>query len=119
MMRHCSVFRNEQGLAKLLEEISGLKEQYRQVGIRDRSRTFNTELLEAIELGHLLTLGETIAGSALGRTESRGSHFREDHPARDDENWLRHTLAVRSGDGMEFRYRPVSITRFQPEERRY
>ncbi|MGC8938336.1 MAG: succinate dehydrogenase flavoprotein subunit, partial [Thermodesulfovibrio sp.] len=91
MMDKCSVFRTEEGLKTLLEEIQNLKERYKEIAITDKSKTFNTELLEAIELGHMLTLAEVITCSALQRTESRGAHYREDYPKRDDENWLKHT----------------------------
>ncbi|RMG74219.1 MAG: succinate dehydrogenase flavoprotein subunit, partial [Nitrospirae bacterium] len=119
MMEHCSVFRTRQHLETLIDDIKEIKEAYRSVGIKDRSRGFNTELLEAIELGHLITLSEVIALSALNRTESRGAHYREDYPSRDDENWLKHTMVFKGDNKIEFRYKPVSITRFQPEERKY
>jgi succinate dehydrogenase / fumarate reductase flavoprotein subunit len=119
MMEKCSVFRNEEDLKSLVEALAPLRERAARISIMDRSRKFNTELLEAIELGHLVTLGEVIARSALERRESRGAHSREDFPTRDDENWLKHTFAFRRDGGTEFRFRPVSITRFQPEERKY
>jgi succinate dehydrogenase / fumarate reductase flavoprotein subunit len=119
MMDRCSVFRNEEDLKSLVDALPPLHERAGRISITDRSRQFNTELLEAIELGHLITLGEVIARSALERRESRGAHSREDFPTRDDENWLKHTFAFRRDGGTEFRFRPVSITRFQPEERKY
>jgi len=119
MMDKCSVFRNEQDLTSLIRQLQPFRERAGRLAIKDRSRTFNTELLEAMELGHLINLGEAIAGAALQRKESRGAHFREDYPKRDDENWLRHTFAFRTANGMEFRSRPVTITRFQPVERKY
>jgi succinate dehydrogenase / fumarate reductase flavoprotein subunit len=119
MMEKCSVFRNEEDLKSLVEALPSLRERAARISIKDRSRQFNTELLEAIELGHLVTLGEVIARSALERRESRGGHSREDFPTRDDENWLKHTFAFLRDGGTEFRFRPVSITRFQPEERKY
>jgi succinate dehydrogenase / fumarate reductase flavoprotein subunit len=75
--------------------------------------------LEAIELGCLLDLAEVTAESALARRESRGAHSREDYPDRDDENWLKHTLAYRASDGVELKYKPVTITRFEPKPRTY
>lgn len=119
MMDKCSVFRKEDELKKLLQELQVLKERYKEISIRDKSSTFNTELLEAIELGHMLTLAEVVASSALQRTESRGAHYREDYPKRDDENWLKHTFAFLSDKGISFKYKPVTITRFKPEERKY
>lgn len=119
MMEHCSVFRTEEHLRMLLNELKNIKERYRDIGLKDTSRAFNTELLEAIELGHLITISEVIAESALRRTESRGAHYREDFPKRDDENWLKHTLAFKKNGSIEFAYKPVRITKFQPEERKY
>jgi succinate dehydrogenase / fumarate reductase flavoprotein subunit len=119
MMRKCSVFRNEAGLRELVDDLGPLRERAARLCIKDKGRVFNTELLEAVELGHLIELGDVIARSALERRESRGSHSREDFPARDDENWLRHTMAFKEEGGMEFRFRPASVTRFKPEERKY
>jgi len=119
MMKYCSVFRTDTGLKKLIEDIEGLKAKYADVGITDRGRTFNTELLEAVELGNIVSLGEVIARSALERTESRGAHAREDYPNRDDANWLKHTLATDHDGIVEFSFKPVVITRFQPVERKY
>jgi succinate dehydrogenase / fumarate reductase flavoprotein subunit len=119
MMEHCSVFRTEEGLKKTIEILTELKKASKNIQLHDRTKRFNTELLEAIELRHLLNLADVIARSALQRTESRGAHYREDFPERDDKNWLKHTFAFKEGDSIEFRYRPVKITRFQPEERKY
>ncbi len=119
MMDKCSVFRTEKELKLLIDEIKTLKERYKEIEITDKSKTFNTDLLEAIELGHMLTLAEVIASSALQRTESRGAHYREDYPKRDDENWMKHTLAFQREKGITFKYKPVKITRFKPEERKY
>ena len=85
----------------------------------DKGKKFNTDLLEALELGYLLDLAYVTAASALNRTESRGGHAREDYPNRDDVNWLKHTLAFQSDSGVEFRYKPVTITKYQPQERKY
>lgn len=119
MMDKCSVFRTEEELKLLVDEIKTLKERYKEIEITDKSKIFNTDLLEAIELGHMLTLAEVIASSALQRTESRGAHYREDYPKRDDENWMKHTLAFQREKGITFKYKPVKITRFKPEERKY
>jgi succinate dehydrogenase / fumarate reductase flavoprotein subunit len=119
MMDKCSVFRIEEGLKTLLEEIKQLKERYKEISIKDKSNRFNTELLDALELGHMLTLAEAITASALQRTESRGAHYREDYPERDDENWLKHTFAFLTDKGINFKFKPVKITRFKPEERKY
>lgn len=119
MMDKCSVFRREDELRLLMEELQSLKNRYKEISISDKSKTFNTDLLEAIELGHMLTLSEVIAFSALQRTESRGAHYREDYPERDDQNWLKHTFAFKTDKGIVFKYKPVKFTRFKPEERKY
>jgi len=117
MMDYCSVFRDEEGLKKGLESIRALKTRFNDVDIVDKGRRFNYELMEAVELGHQLDLAEVILLSALYRKESRGAHFRDDSPARDDKNFLKHTFVFR--EGQEVRYKPVAITRFQPETRVY
>lgn len=119
MMEYGSVFRNEEGLRKGIEEIRSLKERYKKVGIFNPKKTFNYELVEAIELGHQLDLSEVILLSALHRRESRGSHWREDFPQRADRYYLKHSLVFPTPKGLEVRYKPVKITRFQPEARVY
>jgi succinate dehydrogenase / fumarate reductase flavoprotein subunit len=119
MMDKASVVREETGLKAVLSKLKELQERYQKVQIQDKGRRFNTALLEALELGYLLDLAEATAASALTRTESRGGHYREDHPKRNDVNWLQHTLVYRTEKGFEFKYKPVVITRFQPEERKY
>jgi succinate dehydrogenase / fumarate reductase flavoprotein subunit len=119
MMDNVGVFRIEDQIAAAVDRILELKERYGRIAIQDKGKQFNTELLEAIELGYLLDLAEVTTHSALARKESRGAHSREDYPARDDENWLKHTLAYHTDKGMELRYKPVSITRFQPKPRTY
>ncbi len=104
-----------QAVAKIRE----LKDRYRHVRAEDQTRTFNTELLEAWELGCLLDCAEVTAVSALARTESRGGHAREDYPKRDDENWLKHSLAFSRQGELSLRYKPVRITLFQPKARVY
>jgi succinate dehydrogenase / fumarate reductase flavoprotein subunit len=119
MMDKVSIFRDEKGLRAALQAIRGLKERYARVSISDHGHCFNQELQETLELGNLLDLAEVAAISALGRTESRGAHSREDFPKRDDANWLKHTLACRSAEGIALKYKPVALTRFQPQERKY
>ncbi|MEV1069791.1 succinate dehydrogenase flavoprotein subunit [Streptomyces sp. NPDC050263] len=118
------VFRTEQTIKTAVEKIAELRERYRNVSIQDKGRRFNTDLLEAIELGNLLDLAEVMAVSALARKESRGGHYREDYPNRDDVNFMRHTMAYREvgDDGSEtvrLDYKPVVQTRYQPMERKY
>ncbi|MDA8433253.1 MAG: FAD-binding protein, partial [Nitrospiraceae bacterium] len=119
MTDECSVFRHREDLEKLVAEIRALERRAAGIGIKDAGKRFNTEVLEAIELSHLLALSEVIALSALRREESRGAHSREDFPKRDDVNWLKHTLAFRTEKGIELRHKPVSITKFKPVERKY
>ena len=119
MMEKASVFREAKSLEAMREKLAELRERYAQVKIEDRGTKYNTELLEVIELGNLLDLTEVLVESALGREESRGAHSREDFPKRDDINWLKHTLAYKTPKGIEFRYKPVTITKFQPKERKY
>jgi succinate dehydrogenase / fumarate reductase flavoprotein subunit len=119
MMDYGSVFRNEAGLKKGIEGIRSLKGNYGDIEILNKGKIFNYELMEAIELGHQLEVAEVILLSALHRRESRGAHFREDFPKRDDQSYLKHTLVFQTSDGPEVRYKPVKITRFQPEARVY
>ena len=119
MTNKVSVFRTGADLAAAVEAIHGLQQRYRQAKIADRGKLFNTDLLEALELGYLLDLAEATAASALHRTESRGAHYREDFPKRDDANWLHHSLCYRKDGTLEFRHKPVVITRFPPQERKY
>jgi succinate dehydrogenase / fumarate reductase flavoprotein subunit len=119
MMDCGSVFRNQKGLKKGIEEIQALKERYKDIGIVDKGKRFNFELMEAIELGHQLEISEVILVSALQRRESRGAHFREDFPLRADRYYLKHTLAYKTSRGPEVKYKPVKITRYQPEARVY
>ena len=119
MMDYGSVYRNEEGLRKGIEEIRSLRERYGEIGVGNKGKVFNYELMEAIELGHQLQLSEVILFSALHRRESRGAHYREDFPSRADRYFLKHTLAFQAPKEPEVRYKPVKITRFQPEARVY
>jgi succinate dehydrogenase / fumarate reductase flavoprotein subunit len=119
MMDKCGVFRTGDGLQNVLSTIRHLKERYQRVKLHDKSRQFNMDLLECIELGNLLDLAEVTVVSAIAREESRGAHYREDFPKRDDVNWLKHTLAYKTDHGIELRYKPVVITKYQPQERKY
>lgn len=120
MMTHVGVFRTGEGLEEGAKAVADLQERFKHVGVSDKSRAFNTELLETIELGGLLELSEAIVASALARKESRGAHSREDYPDRDDANWLKHTLVFKQPDlAPKLGYKRVTITRFQPQERKY
>jgi succinate dehydrogenase / fumarate reductase flavoprotein subunit len=119
MTAECGIFRSAEKLEAMEGDLKALEKRFRNIKIEDRSLRFNYELLEAIELGHMLDFAELIVAGALAREESRGAHSRTDFPKRDDEKWLKHTLAWKEGDRIRFDYKPVVITRFQPKERTY
>ena len=119
MMDDCGVFRTEEGLRRLVPLVRDLRARYARARVQDAGRVFNTDLLEAREVGYLLDCAEATVASALARTESRGAHFREDYPERDDGRWLRHTLAYRAEGDPRLSDRPVTITRFTPKPRTY
>ena len=120
MMDNASVFRTGELLSKQVEVLKELMDRYRNIAIDDRGDAYNTELVEALELGYLLEVSEALVHSALNRTESRGAHAREDYPERDDRNWLKHTLAYKVEDGkVAFRCKPVVLGRFEPKARTY
>jgi succinate dehydrogenase / fumarate reductase flavoprotein subunit len=113
------VFRTEEGMQKALDKLRELKDRFKQVRVDDRGKIYNTDLLNTWELGNLLELAEVTAACALARTESRGAHAREDFPKRDDQNWLKHSLAWSCDGKLELRYKPVAIIKWQPKERVY
>lgn len=119
MTEHCGVFRTASVMAEGLEKLRILRQQAEQVYLDDQGTVWNSELVEALELQSLLIVGELILTGALNRQESRGSHCREDYGDRDDSNFLKHTMAYYSPAGIDIRYRPVAITLFQPQERKY
>ena len=113
------IFRRGDELDSALKEIRHLKERFKDVRIEDEGRLFNTGLVAALQLDFTLDLAEVTIISALARTESRGAHSRLDYPKRDDENWLKHTLANHTKDGPRFEYIPVTITKWPPSVRAY
>jgi succinate dehydrogenase / fumarate reductase flavoprotein subunit len=119
MMDNVGVFRTGEMIATAVRDVAALRERYARVRVQDGGTVFNTDLLEARELGYLFDCAEAMAHSALARTESRGAHSREDYPERDDAGWLKHSLAFRGAAGPTLRYKPVSITRFEPKPRTY
>jgi succinate dehydrogenase / fumarate reductase flavoprotein subunit len=121
MTNDASVFRTAESLGGVLNVIGDLKDRYAGVAVNDKGRTFNYDLTEAVELGFLLDLAEALVVAALARTESRGAHFRDDFPTRDDVNWMKHSLVRRStADGaLTLDYKPVVGGRYQPMERKY
>ncbi len=124
MMVDCGVFRTRPQLENCLRMLKNLQERYQRISIDDKGWQFNTDLVEAIELGHMLEYAEVIVTGALAREESRGGHFRKDFPTRDDQRWHKHTLAYRTDDGPRLAYADVNMQPqyrdpFPLEERRY
>ena len=114
------MFRTREGLQKLTDQLGGLRERFERIKVEDSSRTFNTELTAALELDFMLEISQTIVASALAREESRGGHARRDFPERNDEKFLKHTIAVKRPDGRpNLEYRDVTITNFKPQARTY
>jgi succinate dehydrogenase flavoprotein subunit len=123
MDNNAAVFRTEETLKQALTDIHALKERYARISVHDKGKRFNSDLLEAIELGFLLELAEVTVVGALNRKESRGGHAREDYPNRDDTNYMRHTMAYKQGtellSDIALDYKPVVQTRYEPMERKY
>jgi succinate dehydrogenase / fumarate reductase flavoprotein subunit len=140
MDANAQVFRTEESLRQALTDIRALQERYRHVSVQDKGKVYNTDQLEALELGFLLDIAEVVVVGALNRQESRGGHFREDFPTRDDAGYMKHTMAYRrptavaaaegqspSGPGTSapgtfdivLDYKPVVMTRYEPMERKY
>ena len=119
MTQHCGVFRTESLMQEGLQQLQQLQQQSAQIYLDDKGSCWNTEIIEALELGSLIVVGQMILSSALNRQESRGAHFREDFPQRDDSNFLKHTLSYYSPAGIDLQYKPVAITMFEPQERKY
>lgn len=120
------VFRDEDSIRRALAKIEELRGRYENVSVQDKGRRFNLDLLEGMELGYLLDIAEAMTLAALGRKESRGGHYREDYPDRDDENFMAHTMIYRDETaemegvkGIRFETKPVVVTRYQPMERKY
>jgi succinate dehydrogenase / fumarate reductase flavoprotein subunit len=119
MTDYCGVFRSQELMREGLNQLQKLQQQYQQIYLDDKGNSWNTEIIEALELRSLMVVGEIILTAALNRQESRGAHCREDYPERDDANFLKHTLAYYSPAGIDLNYLPVTITMFEPQERKY
>ncbi|MCG8921016.1 succinate dehydrogenase flavoprotein subunit [Lentzea sp. DG1S-22] len=123
MDANASVYRTEDTLKQALHDVQALKERYAHISVQDKGKRFNTDLLEAVELGFLLELAEVLVVGALARKESRGGHAREDYPNRDDTNFMRHSMFYKQGEGLSadirLDYKPVTFTRYKPMERKY
>ncbi len=127
MDKNAQVFRTEESLESVTNTIQRLRDRYQNIGIQDRGKRFNTDLLEAIELGFLLDIAEVVVYSARNRKESRGGHMRDDYPDRNDADYMVHTMAYLTGDAhsadasdhIRMDWKPVVITHYQPMERKY
>ncbi len=121
MFAKCGVYRTEGLLTEARDAVAELRTRAQHLKVDDRGCRYNTDLGEALELGFLLDCAEATVESALARTETRGGHAREDHPERDDVNWLKHSLATRDPESgaVSLTYKPVTITKFEPKARSY
>ena len=119
MDKNAQVYRTEDSLNEALDKIKELRQRYEKIHVQDRGVRFNTDLLEAIELGFLLDLAEVLAYTARERRESRGGHFREDFEERNDDKFMVHSMAYQSGDQIRVDWKPVTITNYPPMERKY
>ena len=127
MDKKAQVFRTDESLGEMLETIEELRERFKNIHVDDKGKRFNTDLLEAVELGFLLDIAEVVVVAARNRKESRGGHMRDDFPKRDDENYMQHTMSYLTGDPhsshaddhISLGWKPVVITRYQPMERKY
>jgi len=120
MTANAMVFRTDESLGHAEGVVEDLIGSYEDVSIEDKGNVFNYDLTEALELGYLIELAKVTVASARARTESRGAHFRDDHPLREDEHWMKHTLASREDDGaVRLDYKPVIGGNYEPMERKY
>ena len=119
MFDDVGIYRSEKGMKEALERVRSLQARFKDIRVTDTGRIFNTELLNAWEIGNMLEVAEVVAECALNRKESRGGHSREDYPERDDQNWLKHTLAWKKDGKVTIGYKPVVITKYQPKARVY
>jgi succinate dehydrogenase / fumarate reductase flavoprotein subunit len=119
MDKNAQVYRTEESLDEALEVIADLRKRYRNIQVQDRGARFNTDLLEAIELGFLFDLAEVLVVTSKERRESRGGHFREDYPERNDEKFMVHSMAYKTSKNIKVDWKPVVITNYPPMERKY
>ncbi|MEM0321746.1 MAG: succinate dehydrogenase/fumarate reductase flavoprotein subunit, partial [Thermoprotei archaeon] len=113
------VYRDTKSLLEAKSKVTELKRNYADIYIADKSRVYNTNLRDALEIGNMIELAEVVIVSAIARRESRGAHAMVEYPKRDDTNWLKHTLAYRTTEEPRLSYIPVKITKWEPKERTY
>ena len=119
MFDEVGIYRTGAVMESALDKVLELQERFKHVRVTDTGKIFNTELLNAWEVGNMFDVAELVAACALNRTESRGGHSREDYPDRDDKNWLKHSLVWNKNGRLEIGYKPVVITKHQPKARVY
>ncbi len=119
MNRNLAVYRNQEGMEETLGDLEQLQERFKTVPVENKGKVFNTDLVFGLELGFMLDVAPSIVVSAIDRKDSRGAQARTDYPNRDDENWMKHLVCSAGETGPEVSYAPVSITRWEPEERKY
>ncbi|WP_350494990.1 hypothetical protein [Neopusillimonas aromaticivorans] len=122
MQTHCGVFRTLELLNKGVDAIDSLTPQVDEIYFKDKSKVFNTARIEALELSNMIEVARATIKSAANRTESRGAHALDDHPERDDENWLRHTLWYSEGGRLDYKpvqMKPLTVDSFPPKARTF
>jgi len=119
MDQHAGVYRTGDEMKAGLKKIKDLKVRFKDIYVTDKGSAYNTNLINAMEVENLVDLAEILITGAIMREESRGGHARYDFPNRDDEKWLKHTLATYTEQGPKFSYKPVTITKWKPVERKY
>ncbi len=119
MAEHFGISRTQERMEKGKEKLAALRTRIPNISLQDKGKIFNLELIEALQLQSIMDLAEVLAAGATVRLESRGAHSRPDFPKRDDENWMKHTLAYKTEDGPQLKYKPVTITSIPPAERKY
>jgi succinate dehydrogenase / fumarate reductase flavoprotein subunit len=119
MMEHVGIYRTGKNMSSAKTTLGDMRQAYKHVRANDPSKAFNVQVLEVLELGHLLDLAYMVTACALNRTESRGAHAREDYPERDDQNWLKHTLAWLEGDRIRLDHKNIDLSQWPPKPRKY
>ena len=119
MQEKVGVFRTGDDLREAQATVEALRERFKGVIVTDKGRTFNQSLVHTIETGYLLDLALTMVTGAVERTESRGAHSRLDHPERDDDNWMKHTLSYLEDEAIRLDYSEVTMTTYEPQVRSY